>query len=272
MSEQDLVPGGGSGGTPGGSSGQVQFNSSSSFGGIPNSIVNATTGATQLLPLTVAVSATTKTLGLTDAETIQDCSNASAQTVTIPTNANVAFPVGTVIQFEQNGAGALTIQAAGGVTLNGNVAGTATAGGQFTAFYIRQESADVWYAVGISGGSGSVVSCGITIDGGGSAIVAGSYGYTQIPYACTLTAWTVLADQSGSCTFDVKRSTYSGFPSTTSLVGSGNAPLLSSVQKNTAAPSGWTSVTIAAGDVLEFSISGITSVMRVNLILKLVKT
>jgi len=42
--------------------------------------------------------------------------NASANTITIPTNALVAFPIGTTILITQLGAGATTIAAAGGVT------------------------------------------------------------------------------------------------------------------------------------------------------------
>ena len=42
--------------------------------------------------------------------------NAAANTITIPTNASVAFPIGTTILITQLGAGATTIAAAGGVT------------------------------------------------------------------------------------------------------------------------------------------------------------
>jgi hypothetical protein len=44
-------------------------------------------------------------------------SNASASTLTIPTNASVAFPVGTVITVLNKGAGAVTISGASGVTV-----------------------------------------------------------------------------------------------------------------------------------------------------------
>jgi len=42
--------------------------------------------------------------------------NAAANTITIPTNATVAFPIGTIILITQLGAGATTIAAAAGVT------------------------------------------------------------------------------------------------------------------------------------------------------------
>lgn len=118
----------------------------------------------------------------------------------------------------------------------------------------------------------NTVSAGITIDGGGLVVTTGSKGFIQIEYACTITNWTLLADQAGSAVIDIKRSTYSGFPTTASIIGAGNSPTLSSVQKNTAAPSGWTSVTLAIGDILEYSVTSATTVTRLNLILTLVKT
>lgn len=49
--------------------------------------------------------------------------NASASTLTVPTNASVAFPVGTQIDVTQLGAGAVTITPAGGVTINTSAGG-----------------------------------------------------------------------------------------------------------------------------------------------------
>lgn len=62
---------------------------------------------------------TTYTLALTDASKMITLSNASAITVTIPTNASVAFPIGTQIDLVQKGAGQPTIVGDTGVTLNG---------------------------------------------------------------------------------------------------------------------------------------------------------
>ena len=44
--------------------------------------------------------------------------NASANTITIPPNSAVAFPVGTKILITQGGAGSTTIAAGAGVTIN----------------------------------------------------------------------------------------------------------------------------------------------------------
>jgi len=61
---------------------------------------------------TVAVNAQTAsyTFVLADGNnTLVTLSNASANTVTIPPNSSVAFPVGTVLNFAQTGAGQTTI-------------------------------------------------------------------------------------------------------------------------------------------------------------------
>jgi hypothetical protein len=115
-------------------------------------------------------------------------------------------------------------------------------------------------------------STGITVDGGGSVLTTGSKGFTQINYNCTITNWTVLADVSGSVNFDVKRATFSNFPTTATIIGNGNPPILAGDRKQTAAVSGWTSATITAGDVLEFVVSSVATITRANLILQLLKT
>lgn len=61
---------------------------------------------------------TTYTLVLTDAGKQVTTSNASAVTLTVPTNASVAFATGVRIMIINLGAGVLTIAAAGGVTLS----------------------------------------------------------------------------------------------------------------------------------------------------------
>lgn len=73
---------------------------------------------------------------------------ADAQTVTIPTNATAAFEVGTQIRVIQSGAGALTIAAAGGVTLNHLAAKTLVAAGQFAVITLIKVGTNVWNVSG----------------------------------------------------------------------------------------------------------------------------
>lgn len=65
-----------------------------------------------------AYSTTAVTLALTDAEKYLRFTNASAKTLTIPTNATVAFPIGTTISGISTTTGQLTVAGASGVTVN----------------------------------------------------------------------------------------------------------------------------------------------------------
>jgi hypothetical protein len=109
------------------------------------------------------------------------------------------------------------------------------------------------------------------IDGGGSVITTGNKGTVQIPFACTVNSWTVLADQSGSIVVDVKRATYANFPTTASIAGS-EKPTLSAVQKNEDTTlSTWTT-SIVAGDILEYVVDSITTCTRVTVCIKVTRT
>jgi hypothetical protein len=76
-------------------------------------------------------------------------SNASASTLTIPTNASVAFPVGTVITVLNKGAGVVSIAGAATVTVlsAGAVAAIPTLA-QYKSAACIQVAADTWYVVG----------------------------------------------------------------------------------------------------------------------------
>lgn len=108
------------------------------------------------------------------------------------------------------------------------------------------------------------VSIGYVIDGGGSEIETGSKGYLEIPFACTITGWTILADQSGSIVVDVKKCSYGDFPTTSSIAGT-EKPTLSSAQKNqNLSLTDWTTE-VLEGDILEFVVDSVTSIERVKI-------
>ena len=75
--------------------------------------VSVPTGATP-----IHASTTGRTLALSDAGKYVRMTNGSANTVTVPTNASVAFEVGTEVHVIQIGAGQTSFVAAGGVTIN----------------------------------------------------------------------------------------------------------------------------------------------------------
>ena len=123
----------------------------------------------------------------------------------------------------------------------------------------------------IAPGLGALEALGIVIDGGASVPAIGSKGYVQVPYACTITGWTMLANASGSAQVTVKKSNYAGFPTTASIVASA-PPNLASVQKNTSTSlTGWTTA-ISLGDVLEFNLDSVTTVTRISLQLQVTRS
>lgn len=111
------------------------------------------------------------------------------------------------------------------------------------------------------------------IDGGGSAITTGEKGHLEIPFACTITGWTILADQSGSIVVDVWKDTYALFPPTVAdTIAGTEKPTLVTAQKNQDLDlTTWTTA-IAAGDILAFYVESITTIERVTISLKVVKT
>lgn len=88
-------------------------------------------------------SGTAYTAVLGDADTYIQFSNASAISFTIPPNSSVAFPIGTVIEVEQSGAGALTLVAGAGVTLNSRAADL-TLAGQYSVAFAKKVATNTW--------------------------------------------------------------------------------------------------------------------------------
>ena len=110
---------------------------------------------------------------------------------------------------------------------------------------------------------------GITIDGGGSAITTGVKGFIEVPYACTITRSTTLADQSGSIVIDVWKDTYANYPPTVAdtITASAKPTITTATKAQDATLTGWTT-TVAAGDILGFNVDSITTIQRVHEILK----
>lgn len=87
------------------------------------------------------------TLALTDAGTFQKCTKGTAMTITVPANGTIAFVVGTEIDIYQQGAGQVTIAAAGGVTIN-SVFGNLKIANQYTGASLKKTASDTWELVG----------------------------------------------------------------------------------------------------------------------------
>lgn len=107
----------------------------------------------------------------------------------------------------------------------------------------------------------------VVIGDGVNTITTGSKGYVRVPRAATVTGWKIVANASGSIVVDVKRCTYSGFPTTSSIAGS-EKPTLSSAQKNEdTSLTTWTT-SLAEGDWLEFYVDSASTVKQVTVALQ----
>ena len=115
-------------------------------------IVGGTVQASAALAFN-AQTGTTYTFVLSDANnTLVTASNASAQTYSIPTNANVAYPTGTQINIIAIGAGQVTINAvtSGTTTVlsNGATAASPKLRVQYSSATCIKVATDTWYVIG----------------------------------------------------------------------------------------------------------------------------
>lgn len=87
------------------------------------------------------------TLALSDRAGLVRMNVASANTLTVPPNSAVAFPIGTQIVLTQAGAGQTTIVAGSGVTINASAA-KMKLNGQWSGATLIQVSANQWTLLG----------------------------------------------------------------------------------------------------------------------------
>ncbi len=117
----------------------------------------------------------------------------------------------------------------------------------------------------------ATITC--VFDGNGAAVVAGSEVYLEVPFAMTITGWTLLADQSGSAVVDVWKDSYANYPPTVAdTIAGSEKPTLSSTQKNQdLSLSTWTT-SVSAGDTLVFHVDSATTVEKLTLVIRGTRT
>jgi hypothetical protein len=109
-------------------------------------VINGATIGTSIINLTLnAQTGTTYTPVLADNGKLVTLSNASAITLTVPTNASVAYATGAQINIQAIGAGQVTVVGDTGVTVNGT--GTALRA-QWSAATLVKLGTDSWTLIG----------------------------------------------------------------------------------------------------------------------------
>jgi hypothetical protein len=87
------------------------------------------------------------TLALSDQNLLVELNVGSANTLTVPLNSSIAFPIGSKIDVAQYGSGQTTITAAGGVTIRSN-SGALKIAGQYSACTLVKIDTNEWYCFG----------------------------------------------------------------------------------------------------------------------------
>jgi hypothetical protein len=121
---------------------------------------------------------------------------------------------------------------------------------------------------------------GVVVDGGGSVPATGTKGFIAVPYAGTITGWSIIADQSGSASFDVWLIAGSAPPTAPTVPTSANkisasAPVaLSSAQSaagGSSAISTWTTA-VTQWAVFGFNLTSVSTCTRITLELQVTRS
>lgn len=99
----------------------------------------------------VEISTTTATLGLTHLNRSIKCNSATAQTLTIPPQADVAWPDNIQLEGWQHGAGSVTFVAGSGVTIRKSSKITLSTDGQYSAWGLKRIGLNEWLLFGHMG-------------------------------------------------------------------------------------------------------------------------
>jgi hypothetical protein len=157
-----------------------------------------------------------------------------------------------------------TVTGTGNLTLGGTlavpIANITATGTPSATTYLRGDG--TWATVSTGGSSATI---GTTIDGSGGTITVGQKGYVQVPYACTITAWRLIANTAGSIVVDIWKTAAPTIPTVANVITASAKPTLSSQQTATSSTlTGWTT-SVAADDIIGFNVNSATTVSWVIL-------
>lgn len=111
------------------------------------------------------------------------------------------------------------------------------------------------------------------IDGGGAVPATGVAGALWLPFAGTIQAVSLLADQSGSCVVDIWKVPYASYnpstsPTSANSITASSRPTISSGNKyQDTLLTGWTTK-ISAGDTLSYDLVSVSTLTRIAVVLQ----
>jgi len=112
------------------------------------------------------------------------------------------------------------------------------------------------------------------ISGGGSTIATGVQGFVRVPFACTISDVTLIANATGSIVIDIWKHAYvlNTPPTVANTITASDLPTLSSAQTyDDTTLTGWTT-SVVAGDVIAYNVNSATTVTQVTVSLACVAT
>jgi hypothetical protein len=124
-------------------------------------------------------------------------------------------------------------------------------------------------ATGATGATPNIPrSFGVVFDGGGSVLTAGLQADVVIPYAMTITGWTILGDIGGTASVDIWSAPYATYPPTianTIIGATGTKPnLAGSIKGQNTTLTNWTTG-VTAGNIIRFNLDSVTTQTRITL-------
>ena len=117
------------------------------------------------------------------------------------------------------------------------------------------------------------VALAYIIDGGVSTIATGNKFGIKVPFACTITNWTIGLNASGSIVIDIWKDTQANYPPTVAdtITAAAKPTVTTATTATSSTLTGWTT-TIAAGDWLYFNVDSVTTATWANITLTVTKT
>jgi hypothetical protein len=110
------------------------------------------------------------------------------------------------------------------------------------------------------------------LNGNGSAIIAGQSAWRDVPFNCTITGWSLLADAVGSIAIDICKDTYANYPPVIGDAISGSGIAISADIKNASTTlTGWTT-SVSAGDIIKPIVSSAATIKEVVITLYVTRT
>ena len=121
-------------------------------------------------------------------------------------------------------------------------------------------------ATGATGPTEEIISC--YVEASPDLISTGKKGFKVAGYNCEVIAWYVVSNTIATMVWDIKKSNFASYPTTSSIVYSGDNPSITAQTKNSnASVTGWTN--ISNGDVIDFYVNSNLDATSAGVFLKI---